>query len=58
MYHIVAVTPEAPDLETALGGQEPILVTKVTHQDLLEQLHAISYSGGPIDFVMFGCLRP
>lgn len=30
LFHIVGVTPEAPDLATALGGQEPETVVRVT----------------------------
>lgn len=30
LFHIAGVTPEAPDLETVLGGQEPESVVRVT----------------------------
>ncbi len=30
LFHIAGVTPEAPDLETVLGGQEPETVIRVT----------------------------
>ncbi|MEW6423771.1 MAG: aconitase X catalytic domain-containing protein [Bacillota bacterium] len=55
LYHIVGVTPEAPDLEAALGGRSPEAVVKIADKDLAETLQAISSPGGRIDFVMFGC---
>ncbi|MEE4261704.1 MAG: aconitase X catalytic domain-containing protein, partial [Desulfobacteraceae bacterium] len=56
MYHIVGVTPEAPDLETALGGREPQRKVTITDADLDQILEAISEAGNrKIDFAMFGC---
>ncbi|MBW1713102.1 MAG: aconitase X catalytic domain-containing protein [Deltaproteobacteria bacterium] len=55
MYHIAKVTPEAPTLQAALGGQSPEKSVKVTDQDLREQLKSMFQPGGAIDFVMFGC---
>lgn len=55
MYHIVGVTPEAPDLETALGGKLPKKEVTVTDTDLKKTQESISYKNGKIDFVMFGC---
>jgi len=55
MYHIVGVTPEAKDLETAFGGkpvQEEIIVTAT---DLTNCRDSISYPDGKVDFAMFGC---
>lgn len=56
MYHIIGVTPEAPDLETAFGGKEPKKVVTITNEDFEEILKDISLEGNrEIDFVMFGC---
>lgn len=56
MYHILGVTPEAPDLTTAFGGKEPERKVVITNQDMEDILKEISLEGNrPIDFVMFGC---
>lgn len=56
MYHILGVTPEAPDLETAFGGKEPERVVTITDEDIAKVLKDISLEGNrEIDFVMFGC---
>lgn len=56
MYHIVGVTPEAPDVETAFGGKEPKRKVVITNEDFEEVLKDISLEGNrEIDFVMFGC---
>jgi predicted aconitase len=56
MYHIVGVTPEAPDLETAFGGKEPERKVTITNEDFDAVLKDISLEGNrDIDFVMFGC---
>ncbi len=56
MYHIVGVTPEAPDLETAFGGKEPKRKVVLTNEDKEAVLKEISLEGNrKIDFAMFGC---
>lgn len=56
MYHIVGVTPEAPDVETALGGKAPSRTVVITNQDLQDALDANSLPGNrEIDYAMFGC---
>src|SRR5699024_5319476 len=56
MYHIVGVTPEAPDLETAFGGKEPKRKVVLTNEDKEAIIKEISVEGNrKIDFVMFGC---
>ncbi len=55
MYHIVGVTPEAPDVEVAFGGKSPRREMTVTDADLRKTQQLISDGGGKIDFVMFGC---
>ena len=56
MYHILGVTPEAPDLETAFGGKEPKRKVVLTNKDKEDILKEISEEGNrKIDFAMFGC---
>lgn len=56
MYHILGVTPEAPDLETAFGGKEPKRKVVLTNEDKENILKEISEEGNrKIDFAMFGC---
>jgi len=55
MYHIVGVTPEAPDLEAAFGGKTPLKEVTVTDADLQRAQKPLSDEEGKIDFVMFGC---
>jgi hypothetical protein len=51
----VGFTPEAPDLESALGGKTPKNRIIVTDSMLRETQTAMSHEGGKIDFVMLGC---
>lgn len=56
MYHIVGFTPEAPDLETALGGKKPKREVVITDKDLKDFEEKFSdENDGKIDFAMFGC---
>jgi predicted aconitase len=55
MYHIVGVTPEAPDLETASGGKSPKKVLTVTDADFRKTIDSISQPDGKVDYVMLGC---
>lgn len=56
MYHIVGITPEAPDLETAFGGKAPKRTVVITNEDKEAILKEISLEGNrKIDFAMFGC---
>jgi predicted aconitase len=56
MYHIVGCTPEAPDLETALGGKKPKWEVVITDKDLKDFEEKFSdENNGKIDFAMFGC---
>jgi len=56
MFHIVGVTPEAPTLETAFGGNEPVgayvfdeSAKKKVHKDINHQPR------GNVNMVFFGC---
>lgn len=55
MYHIVGVTPEAPSLEAAFGGNQPEKELVVTVQDLKDQEEILSEEGGKVNLVLLGC---
>jgi predicted aconitase len=42
LFHVVGVTPEAPDLETACGGLGPDLHLQLTAEDLREAARSLS----------------
>ncbi|MCQ4815610.1 aconitase X catalytic domain-containing protein [Cloacibacillus evryensis] len=55
LYHIVGITPEAPDLKTAFGGKEPKKRVVIEQKDLEMVRERICGQPGKIDFAMFGC---
>jgi predicted aconitase len=55
MFHITGVTPEAPDLQTALGGKQPLDRIIVTDEDLAEISHSLCSDEGKVDFICLGC---
>jgi hypothetical protein len=55
MYHIVGITPEAPDIEIAFGGKKPKMKVEITRSDLDDVRKKICGEPGKIDFAMFGC---
>src|SRR3984885_502124 len=42
LFHVVGVTPEAPDLKTACGGLTPELLLQLTAEDLHEAARSLS----------------
>lgn len=55
LFHAVGVTPEAPDLETALQGHAPEAVYRVTPDDLVQARDSLSTtSDRPIAMVAVG----
>jgi predicted aconitase len=57
MYHIAGITPEAPDLETAFGGNKPRRVfdyNKNERRSAYENLNS-SARDSAVNFVMLGC---
>ena len=57
MYHIAGVTPEAPDVETAFGGNVPLEVFDygaAERRRVYDALNATA-SDPAVDFVMLGC---
>lgn len=55
MFHIVGITPEAPDLETAFGKNKPEKIIAVTSSDVEGIEKKLSDSPGDINMVMVGC---
>lgn len=55
MFHIVGVTPEAPDFETAFGGKEPKKKVLVSTTELENTFHRLSDPAGKVDFICLGC---
>ena len=55
MYHIAGITPEAPDLETALGGNKIKHRFTITQKDLDATRERLCGAPDKIDFAMFGC---
>jgi predicted aconitase len=56
LFHVVGVTPEAPDLETACGGRAPDLRLQLTAEDLREAARSLSNvaDGAPLGAVSLG----
>lgn len=56
LFHMAGVTPEAPDLATALGGAEPELLVQVTPEMVSEARRRLSTAERPerIDAVAIG----
>jgi predicted aconitase len=56
LFHVVGVTPEAPDLETAFQGRTPPMTLHVDRSDLDRVFAQFSKRGDrTIDHVMIGC---
>lgn len=53
MYHVVGVTPEAPDLRTAVGGRELEDEFEITDADIASVFDRELAEGGDIDLVVF-----
>lgn len=55
LAHIVGVTPEAPDLEAALGGQQAESTVCITQEMVIDARNRLSeVKAGPIDCVALG----
>jgi predicted aconitase len=54
IVHVEGVTPEAPDIKTALDGKEPVETFKVTQADL-DAMRASKEVIADTDVVVFGC---
>ena len=56
LFHVVGVTPEAPDLETACGGLAPELRLRLSAEDLRQAARSLSTvgDGSPLGAVSLG----
>ena len=54
MFHVAGVTPEAPDLETALGGRDPARTVAIEPDDLRAAKDALSKGSGELGAVSVG----
>lgn len=55
MFHIVGVTPEAPDIDTAFGGRKPKKKIEITNVELELTYQNLSDQQGKVDFICLGC---
>ncbi len=56
LCHVIGVTPEAPDSQTAFSGKRPETEISITQQDLEEARAFLCESGGGhVDYVHLGC---
>lgn len=55
LYHIVGITPEAPDLQTVFNGKKPRHTLTIERKDLEAVRERICGNAGKIDMAMFGC---
>jgi predicted aconitase len=57
MYHIVGVTPEAPDLEAALGSRKPLATIHYGAEERRRIYETLNANGHDpkVDYVMLGC---
>ncbi len=53
MYHMVGVTPEAPTLEAALGGNEPHTTMTITNADIERVYGGYDLQDGKCDLIVF-----
>lgn len=55
LIHITGITPEAPDLTTALGNQAPLQIIDLSHEMIIDARNRLSLARrGPIDSVALG----
>jgi predicted aconitase len=53
MFHMVGVTPEAPTLETALGGNAPHTTMTITNEDIEKVYRGYDLKDGRCDLIVF-----
>lgn len=54
MFHAVGVTPEAPDLETAMGGAEAVRVVRAEAETMRTARSELGSSTGPLGAISVG----
>lgn len=56
IFHMVGITPEAPDEETAFQGSEPLEKMELDNRMMLEVRHKLSQGkGDKVDAILIGC---
>jgi len=56
MYHLVGKTPEAPNLDAALGGKTPVESFRFGRQEMQTAYEHLNSASDPnVDFIMLGC---
>ena len=56
MFHLVGMTPEAPTLDIALGGQEPAETFRFGKREMQTAYENLNSATDPdVDFIMLGC---
>ena len=55
MYHVVGITPEAPTVAAAFGGNDVKARVTITEADLERVREQFSGEAGPIEYAMLGC---
>lgn len=55
MYHVAGITPEAPSVEAAFGGNAVKQRVTITDADLDHVREQFSGEPGPIEYAMLGC---
>jgi len=55
MYHVVGITPEAPTVAAAFGGNDVKARVTITEADLERVREQFGGEAGPIEYAMLGC---
>lgn len=56
MFHIIGITPEAPDLKTAFGIDHPPETIEIGDNEIERGYKQLtSWDGGPVEYVATGC---
>lgn len=53
MFHMVGVTPEAPTLKAAFGGNKPVTTITITNRDIERVYAGYNSHGNPLNLVVF-----
>ena len=53
MFHMIGVTPEAPTLKAAFGGNKPVSSTTITNRDIARVYAGYDAKSNPLNLVVF-----
>jgi len=53
MFHMIGVTPEAPTLKAAFGGNKPVSTTTITNRDIARVYAGHDAKSNPLNLVVF-----